>query len=86
MSKFFYSVIILLVLFFGFTFAYMNNQPVVVAYLSYRLETSLALLLLLTLLLGVVCGFAVSLVSSFRVRRELSRARRDLRNLDSKSI
>ena len=86
MSKLIYSIIILLVLFFGFTFAYLNNQPVVVSYLSFRLETSLSLLLLLTLLLGVVCGFTVSLVSSYRVRRDLSRARKELRNLDSRSI
>ena len=72
MTKLIYSLVIVITLFIGLTFAYMNNQTVQLKYLTFESEVSLALLLLCTLVIGIVTGYMVSWVSSLKVRRNLS--------------
>ena len=81
MMKILYVVVITIVLLIGLTFTYMNNQTVEVKYFSFHKETSLAVLLLFTLVTGVVAGYVVSVVSSLKSRRKLKRSASELRRV-----
>jgi uncharacterized integral membrane protein len=86
MMKLLYVIVIVLAIFVGLTFTYMNNQMVELKYLSYSKEVNLPLLLICTLLLGVLAGYFASIMSSLKVRRNLSKVKKDLKNLKSSSI
>jgi uncharacterized integral membrane protein len=64
----------------------MNNQAVEINYLSFHREVSLSLLLLCTLILGLLAGFFASFLSSFKVRRNLSKAKRELQDQQSSAL
>ncbi len=81
MMKILYVVVITIVLLIGLTFTYMNNQTVEVKYFSFRKETSLAVLLLFTLVAGVVSGYVVSVVSSFKSRRKIRHSASELKRM-----
>ena len=81
MIKALYVVVITIFLLIGLTFSYMNNQTVEVKYFSFHKETSLAVLLLFTLVTGVVAGYVVSVVSSLKSRRKLKRSASELRRM-----
>ena len=83
MTKFLYVVVIIVTIFVGLTFTYMNNQAVEIHYLSFHREVSLAGLLLCTLVLGLIAGYFASFLSSMKIRRNLSRTRKELRNQQS---
>ena len=85
MTKLIYSLVIVITLFVGLTFAYMNNQIVQLKYLTFESEVSLALLLLCTLVIGIVTGYMVSWVSSLKVRRNLSKTKRELKSAQTAS-
>ena len=80
MMKFLYATVIVIVVFLGLTFTYMNSQMVEIRYLSFRTEINLVMLLLYTLMLGAVGGFFASVRSSFKIRRNLSKAKKELKN------
>ena len=73
MMKIVYVIVITIVLLIGLTFTYMNNQTVEVKYFSFHKETSLAVLLLFTLVTGVVAGYVARVVSSLKSRRRFKR-------------
>ncbi len=73
MTKALYVFIITIVLFTGLTFTYMNSETVEVKYFSFHKETSLAVLLLFTLVTGVVAGYVIRLVSSLKSARKTKR-------------
>ncbi len=81
-----YVIVIVLAVFVGLTFTYMNNQTVELKYLSFSREVNLPLLLISTLLLGVLAGYFANILSSYKVRRNLSKAKRDLKNLKTSSL
>ncbi len=86
MMKFLYVVVILVSVFIGLTFTYMNNQLVELNYLSFHKEVNLSLLLLCTLVVGAFSGYFVSLFSSLKVRRELSKAKKELTKIELKGL
>ena len=86
MTRIFYVLVIVAVLFFGVTFYYMNNQAVEINYLSISGTVSLPVLLLLTLVSGVVLGYLARFPATMRLRRNLSVARKELKNLGSAEI
>lgn len=86
MIKFLYVIVIIITVFLGLTFSYMNNQIVEFKYLSFYTEINLTLLLIYTLILGVFAGFCASFLSSLRVRSHLSSVKKELKNLKSSSL
>jgi len=86
MMKLLYVIVIVLAVFVGLTFTYMNNQTVELKYLSFSKEVNLPLLLISTLLLGVLAGYFTSVMSSLKVRRNLSKVKKDLKNLKTSGI
>ncbi len=83
MMKFLYALVVVITVFLGLTFTYMNNQAVELHYFSGRAVINLPLLLLCTLVLGVFAGFLASIWSSLKVRRNLWRAKKHLKDLES---
>ena len=78
MKRFLYAIAFLVVLVFGLTFALRNPDTVNVNYyLGFHWEGPLAVLLLVTLVIGAVLGWFASLAMVVRNRRRLAGARRD---------
>lgn len=63
-------------------FAVQNIDPVNVSFLTFELNGSLALVLLITLTVGILIGILVSAPSSLRRRREISGLRKSMRKME----
>lgn len=63
-------------------FAVQNNEPVDVSFLTFELNGSLALVLLITLTLGIIIGLLVSAPSSLRRRMEISGLKKNVRKME----
>lgn len=83
MKRIFYSVVIVVTLLFGITFAFQNRQSVEVAYyFGLGWHGPLSLALLTALALGVAVGWLASLRMVIRMQRSLVQARKDLRQVE----
>ena len=65
-------------------FALQNNIAVAVSFLFWRFESTLALVLLLSLAVGVVTVVLVTIPANWRRRGTLSRQRKELTELQNK--
>lgn len=65
-------------------FALQNNVAVAVSFLMWRFESTLALVLLLSLVVGVVTVVLVTIPANWRRRTTLSRQRKELTELQNK--
>jgi len=83
MKKLIYVVLILAAVFIGLTFTYLNNRVVELSYLSFKIEVHLAVLLVTTFAIGAVVGYIACFLSSFKVRRALSKAKKELKIFNS---
>ena len=63
-------------------FAVQNNQPITISFLFWSIEGSLALVLMITLVLGIVIGVMLMLPGSVRTRLQVGGLRRTVRNLE----
>lgn len=69
--RFFYLVLLIVIVIFGVSFAVENKDPVVFRYFVGSAEVALAWLLVLTLALGALLGMLASVGVILRLRREL---------------
>ena len=69
----------------GVAFALQNSVPVTVAFLFWRFDGSLALILLLTLALGAVIIELVTTPATLRGRWSASRQRKEIENLQQEN-
>lgn len=86
MIKFLYVVVIIITVFIGLTFTYMNNQTVALRYLFFNTEINLSLLLFYILTLGVFAGFFANFLSSLTIRRKLAKVKKELKSLKASSL
>ena len=86
MMKLLYIIVIIVFVFVGLTFTYMNNHTVELNYFGFSGNVHLSLLLLGTLVVGAVCGYVASLSSSWKSRKTVSRLKRELSARDSKGV
>ncbi len=63
-------------------FAIQNTEPIDVSFLTFELNGSLALVLLITLSLGIIIGILVSAPSSFRRRMEIGGLKKNVRQME----
>jgi uncharacterized integral membrane protein len=63
-------------------FAVQNNEPVDVSFLTFELDGSLALVLMITLTLGIIIGILVSAPSSLRRRMEIGGLKKNVRQME----
>ncbi len=66
-----YLILALLLAIIVTIFAVQNNEPVDVSFLTFELNGSLALVLMITLTLGIIIGILVSAPASLRRRMEI---------------
>ena len=81
MSKLVYALIIILMVFTGLTFTYMNNQIIEIRYFSVSGEVSVSILLLSTLIVGVLIGFAGNAIVLFKSHLSNSRLKKEIKGL-----
>ena len=65
-------------------FVLQNNVPVAVSFLFWRFESTLALVLLLSLAVGIITVVLVTIPANWRRRGTLSRQRKELTELQNK--
>ena len=83
MTRVFYVVVAVVILFFGVTFAYQNRQTVDVSYyFGPSWNGPLALALLAAVAIGVVIGFLATLRTVLRQQRQLAAARNEMRQVE----
>jgi len=87
MKKLLYVVVFLASLLLGLSFFYKNQQSVSLEYyMGWSAELPLTALLLVTLAIGVLSGYIASLLKSLKLRRNLSKANKTIRQLESAQI
>jgi uncharacterized integral membrane protein len=79
-------VIALFIAVLAVIFALQNTVPVVVNFLPWEFQGSLALVLLLTLALGVIVGLLVSVPSIIRRSRRISHQQKIIENLEANHV
>lgn len=83
MKKLAYSLLTLVMLFFGFTLTFQNQHAVDLNYyFGLHWNGPLAWMLFLTLTLGIIIGFLGSLRIIMRIQRQLVQARKELRRVE----
>lgn len=83
MKRIFYSLVAVVALFAGLSFAYKNAQVVQVEYyFGLRWASPLSLMLLTVFALGTLFGFVASLRMVIRAQRQLAQARREIRQVE----
>jgi putative membrane protein len=75
-------VVALLIAIVALVFALQNAIPVTVTLLAWKVESSLALLLLITLTLGVLLGISISMPAILRRSRAISRQKAKITELE----
>jgi putative membrane protein len=78
-----YLILSLIVAGVAIIFALQNAAPVQVNFLIWSFQASSALILLVTLALGALIGFLVSMPSSIRSRNEIKSQRKRISDLES---
>ena len=82
MKKLIYVLVIVVFFLVGLTFFYKNPQTIKIQYyMGLAIELQLTVLLLITLAIGVIVGYFASLTKSLKLRRNLSKANKTIRNL-----
>lgn len=67
----------------GVVFALQNAVPITVSFLTWRFESSLALVLLVTLALGILMSLLVSVPSMIRTKKIISSQKKEIQELES---
>ena len=88
MRKLFYVLIISVVMIFGLTFVYKNQQIVTVDYYGshtwgFSWEGELSLLVIATFVVGMLTGFLLLSLSNLRLRSKLMNSNRKLKKVES---
>lgn len=87
MKRILYFLLVIIVLFFGFSFAVRNAQVVDLNYyFGLHWSSPLSLMLLVAFTLGAVCGFMASLRMVIRMQHQLVQARREMRQIEQELI
>ena len=87
MRKLFYVILIAVVMVFGLTFVYKNQQAVSIDYYGatwgFSWNGPLALLIVATFIVGVLVGYLFIALSNLRLRGRLMSSTRKLKKIES---
>lgn len=67
-------------------FAVQNNQTITISFLFWSIEGSLALVLMITLVLGIVIGVLLMVPGSVRGRLQIGGLQRSVRSLEQENV
>ncbi|MGB2782710.1 MAG: LapA family protein [Atribacterota bacterium] len=76
-------IVAIIVAILAVVFALQNAVPITVSFLTWRFESSLALVLLITLALGILMSLLVSVPSIVKTRKMISSQKKKIRELDT---
>jgi uncharacterized integral membrane protein len=76
-------IVAIIVAILAVVFALQNAVPITVSFLTWRFESSLALVLLITVALGVIMSLLVSVPSMIKRRKIISNQKKKIRELES---
>lgn len=76
-------IVAIIVAILGVVFALQNAVPISVNFLTWRFESSLALVLLITLALGILMSLLVSVPSMIRTKKIISGQKKKIQELES---
>ncbi len=83
MARLFYLILAGIIFLIGLTFAYQNHQVVDLNYyFGWHWSAPLALMMILTLMVGVGIGYLVTLRRTLVLRSQLAQARRKIRQVE----
>lgn len=80
MKKLIYILLLLLVSVVSFVFIYFNTQLVTIHLGLVEFEVNLAIVLVASLLLGLIMGYALSIPARIRLRAKLMKANKQITN------
>jgi uncharacterized membrane protein YciS (DUF1049 family) len=88
MRKLLYVLLVSIVMVFGLTFVYKNQQMVTLDYYGsqpwgFSWEVQLSLLIIATFIVGLVVGYLFSTLSNLRLRSKLMSANRKLKKVEN---
>ena len=84
MKRLLYVIVIIVFFLLGLGFYLNNPQNVVIKfYFAFEKELPLAIVMLVTLAVGILIGYFASLIKSLKLRRRLARANKAVRTLES---
>ena len=76
-------VVAIVVAILAVVFALQNAVPITVSFLTWRFESSLALVLLITLALGIIMSLLVSVPSAIKKMKLISSQKKKIQELES---
>jgi len=76
-------IVAIIVAILAVVFALQNAVPIIVSFLTWRFESSLALVLLITLALGIIMSLLVSVPSMIKRRKMISSQKKKIQELES---
>jgi len=76
-------IVAIIVAILAVVFALQNAVPITVSFLTWRFESSLALVLLITVALGILMSLLVSVPSMIKTRRMISNQKKRIRELEN---
>lgn len=76
-------IVAIIVAILGVVFALQNAVPISVSFLTWRFESSLALVLLITLALGILMSLLVSVPSMIKTKKIISNQKKKIQELES---
>lgn len=87
MRKLLYVLLVSIIMVFGLTFVYKNQQMVTLDYYGsqpwgFSWEVQLSLLIITTFIVGLAVGYLFSTLSNLRLRRKLMSANRKLKKVE----
>ena len=86
MSRVFSLILIAILVLLGLAFAVVNSKPVELNYFLASREVPLAMVLVLTLILGALMGIVFSLGLVIRLKRETLRLRRRIQQTEQEVV
>ena len=88
MRKLIYMLVLVVFFLLGLAFFLQNQQVIDLNYygLQEPISVPLALLLLVVFAVGAVAGYFVSLIKTLKLRRNLSKANRTIRDLENTQV
>jgi uncharacterized integral membrane protein len=76
-------IVAIIVAILAVVFALQNAVPITVSFLTWRFESSLALVLLITVALGILMSLLVSVPSMIKTKRMISSQKKRIRELEN---
>ena len=76
-------IVAIIVAILAVVFALQNAVPITVSFLTWRFESSLALVLLITVALGILMSLLVSVPSMIKTKKMISSQRKKIQELES---